>query len=179
MSIPRTAVLLSAFALSGLLLTGCGGGTPVADPTPSTPSVSDSPSAGPTEVAVTPEPEPAVELRANVVDAVSSGNTAALDGYLAATVHVTYCASEYEGDVTDHVLIVNDISDATSPSATWDFDLADSVVDGYRDYSESYIDDFPAGAIVGLSSERKVLSFAVDGDQITRVFICNDVGALT
>jgi hypothetical protein len=118
-------------------------------------------------------------MRENIVDAVSSGNTAALDGYLAPSVHITYCASEYEGDVTDHDLVIYDISQETSPSATWDFDLPTSVVTGYHDSSPSYYDDFPPGAIVGLSSENKVLSFAIAGELITRVFICVDAAALS
>jgi hypothetical protein len=180
MSISRTAVLLSAVALSGVLLAGCGG-APGAGSSPEPTATATTPSPEPTPVE-TAEPDPdavAAAMRADIDDAMNSGNTAALEGYLAASVHVTYCASEYEGDVTDHGLVIQNITDVTSTGATWDFDLPASVVQGYHDSSEAYYDDFPAGAVVGLSSEDQVISFAVTGAEITRVFICLDAFALS
>jgi hypothetical protein len=100
----------------------------------------------------------------------------------AATVHVTYAASEVEGDVSDRDLLVMNVSNATSPTAIWDFELPPSVIDNYRSnpgHYPSYVDDFPPGAIVGRSSEDKVISFAVSGGVITRLFISNTEYALT
>ena len=181
MPIPRTAALVPVLALT-LGLTACapsgvdGASSDSPSPTITSPAMTPVPSETPS-----PEPVPA-DLRDNIVDAMSSGNTAALEGYLAPTVHVTYAASEAEGDVTDRVRIIDNLTNATSPTATWDFDLPASVVDNYRDnpgHYPAYVDDFPPGAIVGLSSENKVISFATSGGLITRIFIANDVYALT
>jgi hypothetical protein len=186
MSASRATALLAlpALALTVSLLTGCTPGTP----TPATPDPDESSSSS------TPTPDPTDDteggdggevdatIRANIVDAVSSGNTAALEGYFAPTVHVTYAASEDEGDVSDHGLLVMNISNATSPTAVWDFDLPASVIAAYRDSPGSagaYIDDFPEGAIVGRSSEDKVISFVVADGLITRFLIANSEFALT
>ncbi|HWM34936.1 MAG TPA: hypothetical protein VNR36_11930 [Pseudolysinimonas sp.] len=174
MTVPHLIVL----TLAAGLLAGCAPGTPDASATDDPVVVApETPTAEPEETV-----DPEVELRATVIDAVSSGNTAALEGSLAPSVHLTYCASEAEGDVTDHALVVNNISEVTAPSATWDFDLPASKLDTYANHPghyPSYADDFPAGAIVGLSSEHKVISFVVEGALITRVFICLDEYALT
>jgi hypothetical protein len=158
-------------ALSVALLAGCTPGTP-------DDSITDSPS--PTFTA-TPVPDPVEtavpddgdeELRANIADAMNSGNTAALEGYLADTVHITYAASENEGDVSDHSLVIDNLTRATGPGVTWDFDLPASLIDDYRNNpgsGGSYVDDFPDGAIVGKSSEDYVLSFAVEDGTITRI----------
>jgi hypothetical protein len=175
----RTAALVPAFVVV-VALAGCAPGAPTAtsSDTPD-PAVSTTTEPAPVE---TGDADVPADLRADLVDAVGSGNTAALEGYLAPSVHVTYCASEAEGDVTDHALVVDNISGITSPSATWDFDLPASKLDTYANdpgHYPSYADDFPAGAIVGLSSENKVISFVVADDLITRVFLCTDEYALT
>jgi hypothetical protein len=178
----RSIALIPAIAALALLLTACGPGS---DPEPSlTPAdASETPSAVPTPIETPVESDPdaiPADMRANIIDAMNSGNTAALDGYLAASVHITYAASEYEGDVSDHVLIVNDLTEVTSPTATWDFDLPASVVEGYAAFGyPAYADDFPAGALVGRSSEDKVVSFVVADGLITRILLALDESALS
>jgi hypothetical protein len=170
MTVPR----LIPIALAVALLAGCAPGEPDA-------VVTDDPvvSAPPTPEA-TPEPE--VDVRADIAAAMNSGDTAALEGYLAPSVHVTYAASEYEGDVSDHALVIQNLTDITGPGITWDFDLPASVIDDYANnpgHYPSYVDDFPEGAVVGRSSDSKVVSFALDAGVITRVFIALDEFALT
>jgi hypothetical protein len=189
MTVPRSAVLvlLPTLALAAGLLAGCGPGTPVpATPEPSgseeatsTPGPGDGDGAD-TGTDTDTDPDPA-DPRADIVDAVTSGNAAALRDLFAPSVHVTYAASEDEGDVTNPDLLVTNVANATSPTATWDFDLPASVVENYRNNPGSagaYVDDFPVGAIVGKSSENKVISFAVSAGLITRLFIANDEYAL-
>ena len=186
MSAPRATALLAlpALALTMSLLTACMPGTPTpATPDPDESSSSSTPSPDPTETddaeGGDTEAAAAAELRANIVDAVSSGNTAALDGYFAPTVHVTYAASEDEGDVSDHSLLVYNVSNATSSTAVWDFNLPDSLIATYRGSGGgSYEDDFPVGVIVGRSTEDKVIAFVVSGGLITRLFISNTESAL-
>lgn len=174
---PIALLFVPGLALTVGLLAGC---TPDA-PTPPTPtpdaSSSTTPVPEPTETAAGDAVDPA--MRANIVDAISSGNTAALEGYFAPSVHVTYAASEYEGDVTDHLLLINDLSDVTSLTAVWDFALPDSQIATYRNSAGgSYTEDFPAGAIVGRSSDDKVISLVVSGGLITRILISNAEAAL-
>ena len=181
MTVPRITILLPALALAATLLTACGPGTPDAEPTASVTPASTIPTTEPT----TPAPDPVdvdADLRANIVDAISSGNTAALEGYLAPTVHLTYCASEAEGDTDDAGLVIDNLTDLTSSGASWDFDLPASTLDTYANdpgHYPAYADDFPEGAVVGLSSEKKVVSFVTADALITRIFICLDEYALT
>jgi hypothetical protein len=134
-----------------------------------------------TSTSVAPGPEPTetsepdagdAALRADIAAAMNSGNTAALEGYLAPTVHITYAASESEGDVSDHPLIIDNLTRATAAGVTWDFDLPESLIENYRNNpgaGGAYVDDFPEGAIVGKSSADYVLSFAIEAGLITRI----------
>lgn len=177
----RIALALAPALLAGALLAGC---TPASPGPGITPSGTLTPT-DPTPDATIPESptgDAGAELRANVVDAVRSGNTAAIEGYLAPVVHVTRCASEDEGDVSDPALVIDAVESVSSPTATWDFDLPADTLDTYANdpgHYPAYADDFPAGAIVGRSSDRAVLSFVAAGEAITRVFVCIDEFALT
>jgi len=165
------AVVLVAL-VSGWALTGCAPGTPVADPTSTLSPVSATPTPDAT-IPTAPEPEviPA-EMKANIVDAMNSGNTAAIDGYLAPSVFIIYAASENAGDVTDHRIIVDDLTNATADGVTWDFDLPASLIENYRNNpgaGGSYTPYFPQNALVGKSSADFVLSFTVEGGLITTI----------
>jgi hypothetical protein len=84
--------------------------------------------------------------------------------------------------VSDLALLVQNLTDITGPGFTWDFDLPASVIDVYANnpgHFPSYVDDFPEDAVVGRSSDAKVVSFALEGGVITRVFIALDEFALT
>ena len=185
---PTLVLTLPALALSAALLAGCAPGTPEPSPDPVESSSTPTPSPTPTESEDTEEGDDGGDaaaadaaMRANIVDAISSGNTAALEGYFAPSVYVKYAASEQAGFVTDHVLLVNNLSYVTSPTAVWDFDLPASLIDNYANNpgsAGSYVEDFPAGALVGRSSEDKVISFTLAGGQITRIFIANTEYAL-
>lgn len=177
---PRTLLVLPALALAGALLAGC---APDAPP-PATPEPSASSS-------TTPTPEPTEDtdavdagdpaMRENIVDAISSGNTAALEGYFAASVYLKYAATEQAGYVTDHLLLIDNLSQLTSPTAVWDFNLPASLVENYRNNPGSagaYVEDFPEGALVGRSSEDKVISITISGGLITRILIANTEYAL-
>jgi hypothetical protein len=179
----RSTALVPVIAALALLLAACGPGAPAPTPslTPADPSAAPSIVPDPIETAVGADSGaiPA-DMSANIIDAMNSGNTAALEGYLAPTVHITYAASEYEGDVSDHVLIVNDLTDLTSPTATWDFGLPASVVEGYAAFGyPAYADDFPPGAFVGRSSDNKVVSFVIANGLITRILLALDESALS
>lgn len=164
--------------LAAVLLTGCapgtpgatGSGSPSAAPSATT---SPSPSVGPTE---SPDGIPTA-LRETVVDAMNSGNTAAIEGYLAPSVFIIYAASEYSGDVTDHALIVDDLSASTAAGVTWDFELPADLIDQYRSNpgaGDAYAPYFPDNALVGKSSADRVLSFTVEGGLITAILFADE-----
>jgi hypothetical protein len=143
----RSAALIPALMVAASLLAACAPSTPAPGPdttlTPG-PSVSPTTDPDPIETAV----EVPDDIQANIVDAMNSGNTAALEGYLAARVHITYCASEDEGDSSDPVLIIGNVTRFATPISTWDFDLPSATVDNYANnpgHYPSYADDFPAG----------------------------------
>jgi hypothetical protein len=179
----RTAAALPVLVLA-LALSACTPGTtpPTASPTP-TATESDAPTPAPTpdptETTATGIP---AEMRTNIVDAMNSGNTAAIEGYLAPVVHITYAASEAEGDVSDPMIVIDDLTEFVAGFPAWDFDLPASLVDQYAndpDTFPSYADDFPPGALVGKASNNKVISFVISGGQITRIFFAVDEYVLT
>lgn len=169
---------IPVLVLAAVLLTGCAPGTPGASGTgaPSaspTTTTSVSPSSAPSE---SPDGIPA-DLRETVVDAMNSGNTAAIEGYLAPSVYIVYAASEYAGDVTDHGVVVDDLSASTADGVTWDFDLPADLIDKYRSNpgaGDAYAPYFPENALVGKSSADRVLSFTVEGGLITTILFADE-----
>jgi hypothetical protein len=168
------AVILIAFTV-----TGCGPTTPSATPSPSA-TVVETPLVTPSPV-VTVEPEPASlsdDDYQNIAESISSGNTAALEGYLADSVSVTLAASECCGDLspTDTISTLNYVSSATGP---WTFPVSDATLASYR--AGFYSDSFPEGVFVGMSSDSDpyVVAFAIEGNKITAILIAGDAVLLS
>ncbi|NCQ53849.1 hypothetical protein COV88_00565 [Candidatus Saccharibacteria bacterium CG11_big_fil_rev_8_21_14_0_20_41_19] len=113
---------------------------------------------------------PGVAAAANIKASITSGNTAALEGYMATSVNVIIAASEGVGPSTPAVAVSNIttfIADATSP---WNFELAASVLSSYG--QGSYDQYFPSTSIVGKSANNKVISFGFDANaKINTVFL--------
>jgi len=103
---------------------------------------------------------PDASVVSNIKASITSGNTAALEGYMASSVNVIIAASEGIGPSTPTQAvssITNFISDATSP---WNFGLSASILSSYGD--GSYSQYFPSIAVVGKSANAKVISFSFD-----------------
>lgn len=175
---PRRAAAITLLA-SGLVLglTGC-------IPTPVPPvSSPEAPSATPTpsaveETAIVAEPEGlgASDIE-NIVAALNTGNTAAIEGYLTDPVNFIIAATECCGPVTPAEAITNlaYVSGATAPwTAT-----PETTIDTYR--AGFYVDYFPAGALVFASADADpyVISFVVTGSQITQIFISSGATLLS
>jgi len=107
---------------------------------------------------------------ANIKSAITSANTAALEGYMASSVNVVIAASDGVGVVTPTKAVTNItsfIADATSP---WDFSLSASILSSYG--KGSYKQYFPNNAVVGKSANSKVISFSFDANaKISTVFM--------
>jgi len=127
-------------------------------PTPS-PSPSETATAAPTpSPTATISPPPAEDARAaNFVDAMTSGNTAALEGELANSIFVAQAATGCCGDV-DPVTAIN-LLDYVNPGsgATWNFSIDEATLADYR--SGEYAEYFPPQALVGQSSDGFLVSF--------------------
>jgi hypothetical protein len=166
------AVVLISFAV-----TGCGPTAPGASPAPTVPVV-ETPSVTPSPV-VTVEPEGLTDDDyANIAASIDSGNTAALEGYLGDSVNVIVAASECCGDLStvDAISMLDYLADSQRP---WTFPADPAIVDGYR--NGFYVDYFPEGAYVGISSDDDpyVVSFTIEGTQITTIFMTSFASLLT
>ena len=166
MRVPRVALA----ALVVLALVGC---------TPDAPAPGRIETVEPVE-SVTPEPEETTAAPVepegltgddydNIEASISSGNTAALEGYLANPNTFIIAASECCGPQTPIETIsgLDYLLTATGPWAR----ATDSLIADYR--TGFYADYFPEGAFVLLSSDEDpfVVSVQTEGDEIIGIFI--------
>jgi cytoskeletal protein RodZ len=103
---------------------------------------------------------PSASVIESIKASITSGNTAALEGYMATSVNVILAATEAYGPQTSAQAvsdITHFISDATSP---WDFALSASILSSYG--QGGYSQYFPNIAVVGKSANKKVISFSFD-----------------
>ncbi|HWH98560.1 MAG TPA: hypothetical protein VNS80_09355 [Pseudolysinimonas sp.] len=184
--------IVPAAALVTLLLAACTG-----SPTP-TPDADESASPSPTVTAtdtadetddsedaedadsedsnsedVDPEPEPEPGLNAadrqNVRDAITSGNTAAIEGYLSDPVRVIIMSSECCWDI-DRAEAVDQLSYVTGAPGPWNFNLPASTVDPWRtNVYYGYL--FTGDDIVGRAADGTIVSFGIEGDHITKILM--------
>lgn len=126
-----------------------------------------------TEVTCTVK-RPSASVVESVKAAITSGNTAALEGYMAPSVNVIYAASDGLGQRT----AANAVSDVTSfiskPNATWSFDVPASVLSSYG--QGSYKQYFPGTALVAQATDTRLLSisFDCDGKIATLLLVANE-----
>ncbi len=114
--------------------------------------------------------DPSASNLDNIKASITSGNTAALEGYMAIKVTVIVAASESIGVQTPTQAVTDITSFIGDPTTTtWDFALASSVTSGYaKSFYKTY---FPSNAVVGKSSTKKVISFSFDCEgKISTVF---------
>jgi hypothetical protein len=162
-----------------LLLAACGGSAPEPD---AGESASPSPTATATETPVatpdaTPEPEPEPEPepglsaadRENVQDAISSGNTAAIEGYLSDPVRVILMATECCWDIS-RADAVAQLSYVTGAPGPWNFDLpAATVAPWHTNTYYGYL--FTGDDITGRAADGTIVSFGIEGGQITKILM--------
>ncbi|MFZ1683715.1 MAG: hypothetical protein WAU88_06240 [Candidatus Zixiibacteriota bacterium] len=133
-------------------------------------STSDTTTTTETETKTTKSAVPTAAVKENVIASITSDNTAALEGYMASSVHVVYAASE---GVFDHtpaqaVADLNYLSSAVDP---WDFELSAATLADYA--TGDYKDYFESNSIVGKSSDGMVVVFNFnDAGKVNAVFMC-------
>ncbi len=111
----------------------------------------------------------------NIKASITSGDTAALAGYMASTVNVILAATEAYGPQTAAQAVESVSSFISADNTSWDYDfsLAASVLSGYQ--SGDYKQYFPDTAVVGKASNKQVISFSFDCDgKIDTVFMLKE-----
>lgn len=175
----RHLLVIAGIAVAATALAGCAPGagtpgstTPPASESPSTPDGGESPEPTPTTSGDTTE-----EMAANLADAIASGNTAAVEGYLTEPTRVVIAASEadMQYSAVDAVLALDYVQPGVG---TWDFELPNDVLDGYA-ANPYYGEFFPEDAIVGRSDTAAVVSFVPNGDRIGTIFMSIDEALIT
>jgi len=135
------------------------------------PAASQTSSSSAKSTAITPTvtPPSAAELE-NIKASITSGNTAALEGYMASSVYEVIAASESAGaktptDAINGLSYINPGGDNT-----WDFALPTATLSAYQ--TGFYKQYFPTSALVGKSSDDHVVSFQFDSTgKISGIFM--------
>ena len=114
----------------------------------------------------------------NIQASITSGNTAALEGYMAASVQDVYAAADGIPAKTP----ADSVSDITSfttgqLAGTWIFPVSAASLATYR--AGSYGKYFPSIAVAGSSTRHRVISFSFDcTGKINTVFMAADDSVL-
>jgi len=117
----------------------------------------------------TPAKAPSAEVLDNIKAAITSGNTAALEGYMASTVKVIIAASEGVGDRTP-TQAISDLKYLDSATDPWNFALPAATLSEYQ--SGDYKQYFPTTALVGKAANNYVVSFSFnDSGKISGIFL--------
>ncbi|HSX23578.1 MAG TPA: hypothetical protein VLE74_00550 [Candidatus Saccharimonadales bacterium] len=123
--------------------------------------------ATPAPKVVTPPSAAAIE---SIKASITSGNTAALQGYMASTVSVIIAASEGIGNRTPAQAVADITSYIKNATAPWNFALPAATLTTYR--AGFYGQYFPTSAVVGKSADDMVISFSFnDSGKISTVFM--------
>lgn len=114
----------------------------------------------------------------NIEASITSGNTAALEGYMATTVQDVYAAADAIPAGTAAASVA-DITTFVSDQITgvWSFPVSAASLATYR--AGSYGKYFPSIAVVGGSTRHRVISFSFDcNGKINTVFMAADDSVL-
>ena len=109
-------------------------------------------------------------LKDNIAAAITSKNTAALEGYMATAVNVVFAATEKGGNVTP-AQAVTDLEYVNSgATAPWNFSLSEATINSYK--AGFYATYFDGVVHVGRSANSYVVSFGFDTcGKINRIFV--------
>lgn len=119
---------------------------------------------------------PDAETLDNIKASITSGNTAALEGYMAPSVRVIIAATEGVGDRTP-AQAVSDLKYIDAATDPWDFALATATLNKYQ--TGDYKQYFPTTALVGLSANKYLISFQFDSSaKINGIFLTNNADSL-
>jgi hypothetical protein len=119
---------------------------------------------------------PSQEMIDNIKAVFASGNSAALEGYMASTVRVIYAASEGLGNRTP-AEATGDVTDfMTKATDPWNFDLPAATLNDWA--SGDYKEYFPSNAVVGKSDDLAISFTFNSAGKISGVFMTNTTSVL-
>src|SRR3981081_3977233 len=110
------------------------------------------------------------KLKENLSDAISSKNTAALEGYMASSVNVVYAASEKSGFEPPTTAVAD--LDYLNKNATgpWDFHLSKATLDTFK--AGIYNQSFFGTTYAGESGNKYVIVYGFDScAKINMIFV--------
>lgn len=129
-----------------------------------------------TSTTTTTTSSPSAATLDNIKAAITSGNTAALEGYMASNVDVVVAASEKSGARTP-TQAITDLA-YLNGSSGWNFALDTATLNSYK--SGFYKDYFKANSLVGKASDKKVVVFNFnDQGKINAIFMAASDELLT
>jgi len=106
---------------------------------------------------------PSATTISNIEASITSGNTAALEGYMAASVNVVYVGAMGSGAQTPTQAVTSITSFISPDTSSWNynFSLSASTLSSYVK-SANYGKYFPSNAVVGKATNNQVISFSFD-----------------
>jgi cytoskeletal protein RodZ len=122
---------------------------------------------------------PTASTKENVIASITSGNTAALESYMAPSVRVVIAASEAAFERTP-TKAVEDIKYIQSAQAPWNFALPPATLASYK--AGFYKDYFKDNSVVGVSKDKEVIVFnfnCTGNGKIDSVFMAASSDLLT
>lgn len=120
---------------------------------------------------------PSATTISNIKDAISSGNYAALEGYMAPSVTVIIAASEGIGTRTP-AQATADMAYTDAGTDPWNFALPAATIATYA--AGPYAQYFPANVLVGVSANKYVVAFSFDNNgKIKTIFLAANTDLLT
>jgi len=115
---------------------------------------------------------PTDKIISNIQASITSGNTAALEGYMAASVNVVFAASGGAGSKTSAQAVASISDFITKDTSSWDYNFALPAVTLTAYSNGTYGKYFPTGAVVGVATNKQVISFSFDCNaKISTVFM--------
>ncbi len=125
-----------------------------------------------------PEKAPApADNKANIEAAMQSGNTAALEGYMAPTVTVLIWSSEGPGPQTP-TQAVSDLSYLSSATTPWDFNQTAAYRAGRLSYWTAHFTN-PATAMIGKSADNQLIMINFDNSgKISVIIMAKDANII-
>jgi hypothetical protein len=116
-------------------------------------------------------------LKDNISAAITTKNTAALQGYMASSVNVVLAASEKGGQETP-AQATQSVEYTHGGTAPWNFSLPAATLTSYK--AGFYKQYFPDGAYVGKAANDQVVSFGFDcNNKINLIFMAANADLLT
>ncbi len=109
------------------------------------------------EPSPTIQPEPTIDVSEQIVAAITSKNTQALEGYMADTVEVRLEASECCGPITK-AEAMSQLS-YLDPAVGWSFDATNPIIISLATNVPNY---YGSGWIVGVASNEYIVSFKLN-----------------